>query len=360
MASPPVAVPKQKLVPPAPQGTSVIKGQPMTASTAAAAATPNKLIPPRNNPLLSLARGDTSINVVNNRAKPVAKGMLPIATPASLRNPMLTSPSPAPTVATYTGSAPSYTAPASTFAPIYPPGPGTHDVPFSAAAGGYQSDADFDTQLALALAASTLDRNDANDDQDIQDAIARSLLVDTQVKADVAELNAEYGYAEPTRDQVIEEQDRAYNEALKIDAAREAARAAQAKLDMAAREAQFIDLADQDEAARQAALEQEELLQEVRALAPPVYELPTTRDTIRIKLITPRTPQGKLYTLNKDEPYRTLVAQARYDGQFVGDIEMSNPANKLQNTVICELEDALSVCGITNMSTIRANGESVE
>jgi len=143
------------------------------------------------------------------------------------------------------------------------------------------------------------------------------------------------------RSELREEQEREYQEALRIDREREenARKAA---------EAAALAAAAAEEAARK--LQEAKIAENTKkeALQPPILKYPI--DTVDIKdifMIRFRLPTGSLVThsFHRDEPLSSIIKQLQFDLRHPGDLTVTIPG---YGVITCAPETSISTCGFNN------------
>lgn len=199
---------------------------------------------------------------------------------------------------------------------------------------------------------------DVNEDEDIEDALLQEAIQASILAAEQARLanfhanqviNAPVSPRGPSPNTVRlledralrEQQDREYQEALRIDIekAEHAKKAAEAAAKAAA-------------AAEEAAMKLKEakLAEEARkeALQPPVLQFPIeAADPRDIYMIRFKLPSGSTvnHSFHRDEPFSSVIQQIRFDLKHLGELSfVIQPAK----AITCDPATSISACGIDN------------
>ena len=141
--------------------------------------------------------------------------------------------------------------------------------------------------------------------------------------------------------QLIDEQNKEFEESLRLDrerenAARKAAEAATKAAAASEEAAKILQMAKVAEEAKQ------------ESIKPPILQFPIeTGNANDILSLRFRLPTGSVIThsFNKNEPLRSLITQIRFDTKHLGDFILTiHPRNVIE----CSPETSLTDCGVTN------------
>ena len=144
---------------------------------------------------------------------------------------------------------------------------------------------------------------------------------------------------------IREEQDRAYEEALRIDT--EKAENARKAAEAAARAAQAAE-----EAARK--LQEAKIAEEAKreALQPPILKYPLeVIDMKDLYMLRFKLPNGSVvnHSFHRDEPLSSIIQQLRFDLKYLGDIVITVPPNVV---LTCSPDTSIVGCGVANRTML--------
>ena len=218
--------------------------------------------------------------------------------------------------------------------PIYSPGPVVND--------------DDDAQLRMAIAASlenqfdpiTIDEKIMDEDLELQEALDASVRETEAARLKEAELEQLRINRE-----MREEQDREYQEALRIDI--EKAENKRLITEAAEKAAEQVE-----EDAR--LLQEEQALKEARrmSLLPPSLVYPLERSAFNdVYMMRFKLPDGSVinHSFNRNEPLSSVLQQLRFDLKYLGELVLTIQP---RTVITCAHDTPISECGLGNKITV--------